>query len=360
MNSPAQSSCYNGFDIAKFIMAIFVVTLHAQPFSDFSFNLNYAVTHGVTRMAVPYFFMASGFLLFRKMSFIRLDKMRIRKYLVHIFRLYVLWTIIYLPVILYTNIYKPHNGMLHGVVIVIRNMLMNGSYLQLWFLHALLMSAIALAVLLYFRLSSRRIFLILLSFHMIAIVGLHYYGLVDYFFPAGSDGYSVLQWLKWIFVTPRNGLCFGAVYFFIGAYLSQKASDLSLPRLKRYIVVFFMLFMIEVMGGSFCGWTQLNYSHDVYIMLLPLTYCVFLYTKAVRLPDSPVWGYLRKQSMFIFYIHAWWLGLARAAFGGSKPAFVHLGSLEVYLIALGLSVLTSHILIVLSRKEKFSYLKYLS
>lgn len=149
MNSPAQSNCYNGFDLAKFIMDIFVVTLHAHPFSDFSFNLNYAVTHGVTRMAVP--------------------------------------------------------------------------------------------------------------------------------------------------------------YFFIGAYLSQKASDIPLPRLKRYMVVFFMLFMTEVMGGSFCGWTQLNYSHDVYIMLLPLTYYVFLYTKAVRLPDSPAWGYLRKQSMFIFYIRAWGL-----------------------------------------------------
>ena len=118
MNSPAQSNCYNGFDLAKFIMAIFVVTLHAHPFSDFSFNLNYAVTHGVTRMAVP--------------------------------------------------------------------------------------------------------------------------------------------------------------YFFIGAYLSQKASDLSLPRLKRDRVVFFMLFMTEVMGGSFCGWTQLNYSHDVYIILLHYASAAYL------------------------------------------------------------------------------------
>ena len=64
--------------------------------------------------------------------------------------------------------------------------------------------------------------------------------------------------------------------------------------------------------------------------------------------------------MFIFYIHAWWLVLAGVAFGESKHAFIHLGSLGVYLIALGLSILASHVLIVLSRKEKFPYLKYLS
>ena len=107
MNTIGQvNTRYNGFDIAKFIMAIFVVTLHAHPLLDISFNLNYAVTNGLTRVAVPYFFMASGFLLFRKMSFHELDMPRIKKYLIHIFRLYIVWTIIYLPIIIYTGVLK--------------------------------------------------------------------------------------------------------------------------------------------------------------------------------------------------------------------------------------------------------------
>lgn len=118
--------------------------------------------------------------------------------------------------------------------------------------------------------------------------------------------------------------------------------------------------MIEAMGSSFCGLTKISYSHDCYIFLLPLTYYIFLYTKAVKLKDSLIFGYLRKQSMFVFYIHTWWLFLAGIAFGGSKHAFVHLGSMGIYLIALSLSFLSSHIIIVLSKKERFSYLKYLS
>lgn len=37
-------------------------------------------------------------------------------------------------------------------------------------------------------------------------------------------------------------------------------------------------------------------------LLVPLTCCIFLYTKVLKLKDSPIWLYLRKQSMLIFYL----------------------------------------------------------
>jgi surface polysaccharide O-acyltransferase-like enzyme len=361
MNTTGQANArYNGFDIAKFIMAIFVVTLHAHPLLDISFNLNYAVTNGLTRVAVPYFFMASGFLLFRKMSLYELDIPRIKKYLIHIFRLYIVWTIIYLPIIVYTGILKSDRGILHGAVMVVRNIIMTGSYWQLWFLQALLVAAILVTGLLYFKISIRKIFMLTLFGYMIALIGVQYYTIFDCIFLEGSMGYKAFKALRLIFVTPRNGICFGALYFFMGAYLSQKTCAIPIRRLKQYIAVFFVLLMIEAMGSSFCGLTKISYSHDCYIFLLPLTYYIFLYTKAVKLKDSLIFGYLRKQSMFVFYIHTWWLFLAGIAFGGSKHAFVHLGSMGIYLIALSLSFLSSHIIIVLSKKERFSYLKYLS
>ena len=124
MNTTGQVNArYNGFDIAKFIMAIFVVTLHAHPFSDISFGLNYIITNGLTRVAVPYFFMVSGFLLFRKMSLYELDIAKIKRYLIHIFRLYVIWTIIYLPIIIYTGILKPHKGFLSGGIEILKNII---------------------------------------------------------------------------------------------------------------------------------------------------------------------------------------------------------------------------------------------
>ena len=352
---------YNGFDIAKFIMAILVVTIHAHPLSDISFNLSYAIVNVVARVAVPYFFMASGFLLFRKMSSLYdLDWGRIKRYLIHIFRLYMVWTAIYLPIIVYTDILKQDKGILHGILVVIRKFVMFGSYLQLWFLHALLVSAVLVAGLLYFRVSVRKIFILFLFGYLIALIGLQYYPVFDYFFPEGSLVYKACKVLKYIFVTPRNGFCIGALYFFMGAYLSQKTSQPSLGRLKGYIAVFFALLMVEVMGSSFCGLTNHHFVHACYFFLVPFTYYLFLYTKEVKLKDSPIWAYLRKQSMFIFYIHAWWLFLAERLFGSGQHAFVNLGSVGIYVIVLSLSILTSHVLIVLSQRERFRFLRYLS
>lgn len=286
--------------------------------------------------------------------------LRIKKYLIHIFRLYVIWTIIYLPIIIYVIVLKPHKGIFHGILVAIRNTIMSGSYLQLWFLQALLVATILLTALLYFKVSVRKIFIMTVLGYMIAVVGVQDYSIFDYFFPEGSMGYKVVKVMQLIFATPRNGICFGALYFFLGAYLSQKTCDISIHRLKQYMVVFFVLLMIEVMESSFCGLTHTSYSHDCYVFLVPLTYYMFLYTKAIKLKDSPTWTYLRKQSMFIFYIHGWWLALINGFVGNSKFAFVNLGSMGVYLIVLILSILSSHLLIVLSQKERFSYMKYLS
>lgn len=355
------STQYNGFDIAKFVMAILVVIIHGHPLSDISFNLNYAVVSGVAKVAVPYFFMASGFLLFRKMSSLYdLDWGRIKHYLIHIFRLYMVWTVIYLPIIIYTDILHSDKGALHGVLVVIRNTVMNGSYVQLWFLHALLVSAVFVAGLLYFRVSVRKIFILFLFGYLIGLVGLQYYLAFDYFFPEGSLVYKACKVLKYIFVTPRNGFCIGALYFFMGAYLSQKTSQISPDRLKGYIAVFFALLMVEVMGSSFCGLTNHHFVHACYFFLVPFTYYLFLYTKAVKLKDSSVWVYLRKQSMFIFYTHMWWLFLAERFFGTGQHAFVNLGSVGIFVIVLALSILTSHVLIVLSQRERFHFLTYLS
>lgn len=237
---------------------------------------------------------------------------------------------------------------------------MKGSYMQLWFLHALLVSAVLLAVLLYFRVSVRKIFILFLFGYLIALIGVQYYLIFDYFFPEGSMVYKICKMLQRIFVDPHNSISFGALYFFLGAYLSQKTSQLSLGRLKGYIAVFFVLLMVEVMGSSFCGLTNSHFVHACYFFLVPLTYYFFLYTKEVKLKDSPIWAYLRKQSMFIFYIHAWWLFLAERLFGSGQHAFINLGSVGVYLIVLALSILTSHVLIVMSQRERFRFLRYLS
>lgn len=80
---------YDAVDITKLILAIFVVAIHT--------DVQGALLFG--HIAVPFFFIVSAFFFFTK--YVTLSKVKqnelLRKYVIRIFKLYLIWTIIYLP-----------------------------------------------------------------------------------------------------------------------------------------------------------------------------------------------------------------------------------------------------------------------
>ena len=94
---------YPMIDVMKIFMVIMVIALHANPLSDYSFWGNYMITQCLTRVAVPFFFIAAGFFLFRKMTLESLDGAAVRSYVICILRLYCIWCLIYLPLITQTS-----------------------------------------------------------------------------------------------------------------------------------------------------------------------------------------------------------------------------------------------------------------
>ncbi len=55
---------YQGIDVLKFIMAILVISLHIYPFTDINETLNYYTINWFSRLAVPFFFVCTGFFIF--------------------------------------------------------------------------------------------------------------------------------------------------------------------------------------------------------------------------------------------------------------------------------------------------------
>ena len=88
----------NSLDIAKFIMAIFVICLHTHPFRSIE---PFPLFEIITNSAVPFFFMASAFLLFQKFYHSKMDLTIIKNYIKRMIKLYVIWNIIYLPISIY-------------------------------------------------------------------------------------------------------------------------------------------------------------------------------------------------------------------------------------------------------------------
>ena len=95
---------YNSIDLFKFLMACCVIAIHTQPFFGCSNFLVKKVYDSIVNCAVPFFFMASGFLLAVKLKWpysLKENEVILKKYLVRIMKMYALWSLIYLPLAIF-------------------------------------------------------------------------------------------------------------------------------------------------------------------------------------------------------------------------------------------------------------------
>ena len=86
---------FRGIDLFKFVFALAVVAIHAEPLKNIilpEFMLDFY--NAFLGLAVPYFFIASGFFLFNREN---VKQETLWKNALKILRFYLVWTIIYLP-----------------------------------------------------------------------------------------------------------------------------------------------------------------------------------------------------------------------------------------------------------------------
>ena len=135
---------YKSIDLLKFVMAIMVVGIHADAIVDEDMPFLLSM---MARWAVPFFFITSGFLLFRKISAVG-DVLKpdgllsVKQYVHKSARLYVMWTLLYLPVTLFVFCLNDRSwGM--DVLVFIRGFLFVGEQAYSWPLWYLLATVVA-------------------------------------------------------------------------------------------------------------------------------------------------------------------------------------------------------------------------
>lgn len=217
---------YKVLDIMKFVMAIVVVAIHTCPEMSLKSITLREIIEDIYSIAVPFFFMASGFLLFRKISF-PLDRdgeIRILSYLKKIGRLYLVWTTIYLPLTIY-GFWMDGIPFSKSVMIFFRNILLVGENFMswpLWYLLALIVAVGMIYVLLKLKLSKNWI-LAIGTFVAVMGVGLDYCNENAILQPITDLYFSA-------FLKTRNGIFVGFFFVALGMFLSYKET-LSLPLL---------------------------------------------------------------------------------------------------------------------------------
>ena len=127
---------YYALDIAKFISAFLVICIHCGPLLDVSETGNFVLVQIIARLAVPFFFVASGFLLFQKIDLQREwndyeNKAKLKHYVGRLCKIYLIWTILYLP---FNYLLVSENGIsLMEILRYLRDFFFTGSYYHLCF-----------------------------------------------------------------------------------------------------------------------------------------------------------------------------------------------------------------------------------
>jgi surface polysaccharide O-acyltransferase-like enzyme len=263
---------YIALDYLKLIMAFLVITIHVPIFTQAPL-LWFEISHGIARVAVPIFFIINGFFFQPLLN----NSDKVKKYLLHLCLIYVVWQIIYLPFS-----FDPNPKYILVTILF--------GFRHLWYVPAL----IGGTILLYF-------------FHKNKINDKHLLFLAIVLYLLGDILMRMVPFqlfgITLIFKYIRSFLFFGFPFIFIGYYIRKYKQDkiVGYDSIKLFLLtaVLLIAFLVE----AYFAYTQIlpgNYQ-DFYILLLPLCPLIFVCTlKISKLDESH--GYVNKLASSIYFI----------------------------------------------------------
>ena len=119
----------SGIEYFRLAAAFLVVAIHCSPLTTYSETADFILTRAVARVAVPFFFMVTGFFVLGRPE-------KLRRFLKRTALLYLACILLYLPLNLYS-------GALSGLTPVgaLRELLFEGTFYHLWYFPAVLLGA---------------------------------------------------------------------------------------------------------------------------------------------------------------------------------------------------------------------------
>ena len=285
-NSGRYSESLENIDVLKFLLAILIILRHCGQSLFVEESLfNTVVTNTISPVAVPTFFLISGYLLWRK----PVTRERLKKQLWRILRLYLVWTVIFLPLTLMLS-YKQGKLNLQFLIKYLQQFLFSGSYYHLWYLPSLIVAIVIVYKLK--KIKNRKIaWMFAVFLFLLGALTNTYYQLIP-----GAQ--PIIDAYKMVFITTRNGLFFGTVFVLIGAELSEKYA-----RGKETILLIIAIIFMTVEGFVL---NQLMNLIIVNIMissliLAPALFMWFLHRDS--LCKTQTGGCFRKMSTIMYCIH---------------------------------------------------------
>lgn len=266
-------------DYFKILLATLVITIHMQPLFTQGSLLGWLISNGISRIAVPCFFIINGYFIFSKIT----DKKAIFKYLKRLLIIYIVWALIYLPFTFGGSIPKTLLNLFVG-------------YYHLWYVPALIIGVALLFILKKFIRNNYVLLFIAIALYFIGSI-------IQYSFVSTSMAELLLY---------RNALFDAFPYIFIGFFIHSIKDKLSDSNFSM-VYVLFAVTLCTLFFESYLAYHNLT-ERDMFassILFCPALVMIILRHSKYTQND----GYIGLLSSGIYFSHLLVIMLVKRIFG---------------------------------------------
>lgn len=293
-----QNTNYKLLDLLKFICAFLVIGIHTKPFQAVSDVADKLFYYDISNYAVPFFYACTGYFLIVKQQNEHMHKKicsRVKKVL----KLYVVWSIIYLPLTFYGWLIEGNKEPAY-LLLCLRNFILVGDNFYswaLWYLNGLIFALILIDLLLK-KFSIKRIVKFGSVTYVFGIVLTMLEGHLD---KLPTTLYSMVKLYFTIFVTTRNGLFQSLAFVSIGMLVAETEQLGRLHISTCNIIAAALMYLAKIATSLMGGGQYFSKALD-----LPTFYFLFsvviMLCKKIDLRGK-FYKRLRDWSETIYFVH---------------------------------------------------------
>ena len=323
----AQTVNYAGVDYFRIVAAVMVIGIHTAPFSGISKAFDFLLTYCAGRVAVPFFFMTTGYFVLGSWRKNGNDAgSKVIRFIKKTLFLYAVSIVLYLPINFYSG------GLPGSAGEFIRMLIFDGTFYHLWYFPAVIIGCFAVMMLLK-KFPARTVFGITILLYLIGAGGDSCYGIAARI-PALEHMYDVIFAVS---SYTRNGIFYAPIFLLMGRLLRErKASiektentagtartdsrtgrknstvrDISTGWNIAGLCITLTLMLIE----EYLTFSQDLQRHNSMYLFLPLV-MYFLFRLLLSVPGRAP-GWTRDVSMIVYIIHPGVLIMLRGIAGAA-------------------------------------------
>lgn len=279
-----------GIEQFRVILAMMVVAIHCLPLHRLWPDGDILITLTLFRIAVPFFFMISGYYVFSDLATQNSypARQRIWLFIKKQLQVYLIATLLFLPLAWYSGIL----GLNMPLDTFIQTLLVNGILYHLWYFPAIITGGLLVMGLLT-RLSFKQVFFIAVGLYVVGLGGDSWSGLA-----AQTPITPLYSLIFQLLDGTRNGIFFAPLFLILGVLARRFAKKPASPHRYSYLMISLICLLLE----SYLLHHFTTPKHDSMYVFLPFV-LLFLFPIIQQWQAPVIWKQAGRLSLWLYLLH---------------------------------------------------------